>query len=327
MTQPLTTSDINGRVRNAGETLGSDIGDNTVPPRIAFFGHDIYDAAIRRRAAAFAADGFGVDGFMMRRGDLANTEWTNVDLGETRDGAFLNRFGQIFRGARIAAASDALSRADVIYARNLDMLACAFLAKRHLKLDTPVVYECLDVHRILVRRDPLGMAMRQLERQLASRCKALIVSSPAFLREHFVPRYNLSVPTCLVENRMVDGMDYGLRPTEVVARSSSDPLRIGWFGVLRCSRSLDLLVGLADRLGDRVDIKLRGRVSGREIPDFEEKIAGRQNITFGGEFRAPEDLAEIYGSVDIVWAGDFMEAGFNSVWLLPNRLYEGGYYG
>ncbi|MEM6900394.1 MAG: glycosyl transferase family 1, partial [Pseudomonadota bacterium] len=47
----------------------------------------------------------------------------------------------------------------------------------------------------------------------------------------------------------------------------------------------------------------------------------------GGEFRAPEDLAEIYGSVDIVWAGDFMEAGFNSVWLLPNRLYEGGYYG
>jgi len=31
--------------------------------------------------------------------------------------------------------------------------------------------------------------------------------------------------------------------------------------------------------------------------------------------------------LDVVWAGDFMEAGFNSVWLLPNRLYEGGYYG
>jgi succinoglycan biosynthesis protein ExoL len=34
----------------------------------------------------------------------------------------------------------------------------------------------------------------------------------------------------------------------------------------------------------------------------------------------------LYGQLDLVWAGDFMEAGFNSVWLLPNRIYEGGYY-
>jgi succinoglycan biosynthesis protein ExoL len=34
----------------------------------------------------------------------------------------------------------------------------------------------------------------------------------------------------------------------------------------------------------------------------------------------------LYGDLDLVWAGDFMEAGYNSVWLLPNRLYEGGYY-
>ncbi|MEM6411728.1 MAG: glycosyl transferase family 1 [Pseudomonadota bacterium] len=327
MTQPLTTSDTNGRVRNAGETLGGNPGTNAAITRVAFFGHDIHDAAIRRRSASFAADGFDVVGFMMRRGDLAATEWMNIDLGETRDGAFLNRVGQIFRGARIAAASDALPRADIIYARNLDMLACAFLAKRQLKLDTPVIYECLDVHRLLVRQDPLGMAMRHLEGQLLRRCKALIVSSPAFLREHFVLRYNLSVPNYLVENRMVDGMNYGPRPSDIVGRSSSDPLRIGWFGVLRCSRSLDLLVDLSDRLGSRVDVRLRGRVSRREIPDFEKRIEGRRNITFGGEFKAPEDLASIYSSVDVVWAGDFMEAGFNSVWLLPNRLYEGGYYG
>ena len=43
-------------------------------------------------------------------------------------------------------------------------------------------------------------------------------------------------------------------------------------------------------------------------------------------FRSPEDLASIYGRLDVVWAGDFMEARYNSAWLLPNRIYEGGYY-
>ena len=56
------------------------------------------------------------------------------------------------------------------------------------------------------------------------------------------------------------------------------------------------------------------------------KIASVDNITFHGRYQAPADLAGIYAGMDIVWAGDFMEAGYNSVWLLPNRLYEGGYY-
>ncbi|MEO1475109.1 MAG: glycosyl transferase [Pseudomonadota bacterium] len=296
-------------------------------PNIAFFGHDIYDAAIRRRAKAFLADGLDVTGFMMRRGPIKTTEWKTIDLGETRDGAFLNRFKQIFSGARRAAESGALQDANLIYARNLDMLATAFLAKRHLKLDTPVVYECLDVHRLLVRNDVIGWAMRKLEGCLLRRCRALVVSSPAFVREHFEPRYAAKLPTHLVENRMVDGMDYGPRPNAPHIQTSEGPLRIGWFGILRCSRSLDLLIHLADTLGDKVSLSLRGRVSTREIPDFEARIAGRSNISFGGAFKAPEDLASIYQSVDIVWAGDFMEAGYNSVWLLPNRLYEGGYFG
>ncbi|MEM7662265.1 MAG: glycosyl transferase family 1 [Pseudomonadota bacterium] len=323
MTQVIGNSDISAECRDANDTAGrAELG-----PRVAFFGHDIHDAAIRRRASAFVDDGLKVDGFMMRRGHNTDTAWLNIDLGETRDGAFVDRVRQIFRGARTAANSGHLQTADIIYARNLDMLACAFLAKRHLKLDTPVIYECLDVHRLLVRRDPIGAAMRWLEGRLLRRCKALVVSSPAFLREHFEPRYGLSVPSHLVENRMAEGMNYGERPTSFDDQSSTVPLRIGWFGVLRCSRSLDLLLAVADQFGDRVELNFRGRVSRCEVPDFEARIADRPNVSFGGAFKAPEDLGALYKSVDVVWAGDFMEAGYNSVWLLPNRLYEGGYFG
>ena len=63
-----------------------------------------------------------------------------------------------------------------------------------------------------------------------------------------------------------------------------------------------------------------------EVPMFEPLIDARANMTYFGRYRSPEDLSAIYDELDVVWAGDFMEAGYNSVWLLPNRIYEGGYY-
>ena len=64
----------------------------------------------------------------------------------------------------------------------------------------------------------------------------------------------------------------------------------------------------------------------REIEVFEPEIEASTNVIFHGRYQAPDDLAEIYAPLDAVWAGDFMEAGANSEWLLPNRLYEGGYF-
>jgi succinoglycan biosynthesis protein ExoL len=62
-------------------------------------------------------------------------------------------------------------------------------------------------------------------------------------------------------------------------------------------------------------------------PDFEAQIAAEPNVSFGGRYAYPDDLAAMYGAVDLVWAGDYHDADANSAWLLPNRLYEGGYFG
>ena len=76
----------------------------------------------------------------------------------------------------------------------------------------------------------------------------------------------------------------------------------------------------------KFEIVMHGMPALTEIPDFHHRIQGLTNVDYHGRYRAPEDLARIYAGLDLVWAGDFMEAGYNSVWLLPNRLYEGGYY-
>jgi succinoglycan biosynthesis protein ExoL len=294
--------------------------------RVAFFGHDAADAAVRRRVQGFRDDGLEVVGFMMRRKDEVETDWENVDLGRTYDAAYGQRIRSILAGARLAAAHEPkLASASVIYARNLDMLATAFLAKRHTGLKTPVIYEALDVHRLLTRKDLIGLMLRRIEAMLLSRSRRLVVSSPGFLENHFEVHHKGRFRAHLIENRLAAGADYGPRPARNIG-STAGPLRIGWVGVLRCWRSFGLLLELARRFEKDVRIVMHGAPALTEIPDFHHRIHGLTNVEFHGRYSAPEDLARIYAGLDVVWAGDFMEAGYNSVWLLPNRLYEGGYY-
>ncbi|MEM1105050.1 MAG: glycosyl transferase family 1 [Pseudomonadota bacterium] len=293
--------------------------------RVAYLGHDASDAAVQRRVRALIDDGLEVTGFMPQRRAPRDIFWSHVGLGETRDGAFAQRVGAIFSGADQTARHPDFTSADVIIARNLDMLALAFEAKRRARSAAPVIYECLDVHRLLTRSDVIGAAMRAVERALVRRCVRVWVSSPAFIEQHFNARQNLAVSADLMENRLPASGNHGPRP-DVASPRQPGPLRLGWIGNLRCLRSFRLLLGLADRFGDRLEVHLHGVPARREIADFEPEIERRANVTFHGRYQAPKDLADIYRPLDAVWAGDFMEAGANSTWLLPNRVYEGGYF-
>jgi succinoglycan biosynthesis protein ExoL len=297
---------------------------------IAFFGHDAADAAIRRRVKSFQDDGMSVEGYMMRRGEPSETAWRNHDLGQTKPGAFIHRAMSILTGTgRALKYRDHLAQSDLFYARNMDMLAIAVRVKRRLGLDVPIVYECLDVHRLLCRRDVIGDLFRNVERRLLRASSALIVSSPAFLEQHFERHYPGEYRPYLIENRLTDAFTGGARPQvspSISEQAAAAPLRLGWVGVLRCQRSLDLLCRVAERLGPKIEIKLHGIPAETEVPHFHQQIAAHDNISFFGRYQAPEDLDGIYGGLDVVWAGDFMEAGFNSVWLLPNRIYEGGFF-
>jgi hypothetical protein len=56
-------------------------------------------------------------------------------------------------------------------------------------------------------------------------------------------------------------------------------------------------------------------------------VADQAHLRFEGPYRNPQDLAQIYSEVHLAWAIDFFEAGGNSQWLLPNRIYEGSLNG
>lgn len=298
---------------------------------ILYLAHDLADPAIRRRVMTLQAGGATVLLAGFRRGENALAQvdgLTPVVLGETADGRFAQRIASVVKSSfSLAAKLRGVAKPDIILARNLEMLALARRANALFGADVPVVYECLDIHRLLLNDGLPGKLLNAAQRFLAANARLLITSSPAFVDNYFAPRSGLDLPVLLQENKVLMlGSEATPEPLPRVP-AAGEAWKIGWFGALRCRKSLQILTDFAERMDGRVEVVLRGRPAYSEFDDFDGIVAKAPHVTFHGPYRNPEDLASIYNEVQFTWAIDFFEEGQNSSWLLPNRLYEGCLYG
>lgn len=210
----------------------------------------------------------------------------------------------------------ALEPCGVLVARNLEMLVlAAWLRQPGQRL----IYECLDIHRTLFRTDSLGAAMRRLERALLDRCDGVITSSPAFAANHFGGVQDWQGPIAVIENKLAAGAHDGLAVLRT--HSPPQPWKVGWFGMLRCARSLELLRRLVLARPGEVEVHMAGVPAYSELPDFDHVVAATPGLFFAGRYTAA-DLPVMYTGVHFAWCIDWFEQGQNSAWLLPNRLYE-----
>lgn len=293
-------------------------------PNILYLVHNLSDPAVDRRVSMFLTGGATVQVAGFRRGDAPPPRLpvhTVLELDITHDGRMMQRMAATLGAARRAPGwVRTLAAPDIIVARNLEMLGVAnrllYLWPRRPRL----VYECLDLHRLLLRQDQVGKAMRGLEQRLMRNADLVVTSSPAFLRNHF-SIYG-SPPVVLVENKVFAPALEKLARNPV-ATEVPEALRVGWFGALRCSKSLAALDAVSRQLGGQIGVELRGRPALTAFTDFHATTKAAPHLHYGGPYRYPDDLATLYSSVHFVWAIDFFEEGLNSSWLLPNRLYEG----
>lgn len=301
--------------------------------KLLVFGFDAAEAAQRRRIRAYLECGFEVSGFTMRRANMTHdTEpfWPNVDLGETRNAAMGQRVRRILAALPILWRNrERLDGAQTIVARNLDMLIIAAAARTLIRPRPRLIYEALDIHDMMTDAGAKGRLARGVERHLLKRTDAIIVSSPAFEREYFGPVQGWTGDVKLVENKLWTGDGGPSRPApdDLAAAPPGRPLVLGWVGTLRCPQSFDILLETADRLGSGVSLQLHGIVHDHMLPDFEQRIAARDNVRFHGPYDYPDGLERIYRGCDAVWVQDLWQWGTNSTWLLPNRIYEAGYFG
>jgi len=305
------------------------------PPiiKLVFFGHNRKDAAIVRRVHSFMNADVDVTGFMFRRDgepEKPGPKWRNIDLGMVEHCQHAQRIFTLLRAIwRSTIHRDILKKADIVYARNLDMLALAFVGLAFISKGRPkIVYECLDVHAAMTKSGLAGAVIRWFERVALRRIDLLVVSSPGFIRNYFLPTQNYQGPHMLIENKVYFANEVVARPIpEALRGSASGPIVIAWVGILRCQVTLDLLKELAKSEGDKVRIRFHGVISEFLIPDFKKQIEPFSNIIYEGSYQWPQGLAGAYRDVHFVWAQELSWSGHNSDWLLPNRIYEGSYFG
>jgi len=296
--------------------------------KIAYFAHDLADPAVRRRVRMLKVGGAAVLPIGFRRGAEPITAIDGVpaiEIGRTADGMLFKRAISVVAAlAKLRNAERHLRGSHVIVARNLEMLVLAAHARKRYAPAARLVYECLDIHRLQLSTRFDGALLRFLETRLWDEVDLLLTSSPAFVRSYFAPR-DFTGPVRVVENKLLLLGDEHLR-IPPPKRPPGPPWRIGWFGMIRCRKSLDVLSSLARATNGTVEIIIRGRPSAAVFPDFARTIANLPNVQYGGPYDNPGDLCRIYGDVHFNWTIDYYESGKNSAWLLPNRIYEGSFY-
>lgn len=247
-------------------------------------------------------------------------------MGQVEHGAYLGRLPGLGRALR--QVSRAAKQVDAIYAFGLDMMLLARLAAMQGRV--PTVYEIGDVRAVQLAPSVRGRIVRAVERWAVRGAAELVVTAPGFATGYLRNRLGVTPEKLhVIENRL--DLPVAERPPARV-HSAGDPIVVGYFGLLRCRRSWESLKALA-RMGDgSIRIVVRGYALGIDLQNEPDKSPW---IHYGGEFVAPDELPNLYGSVDIVWgcypAPERLAVDgsldVNWRWARTNRFYESCYFG
>lgn len=288
---------------------------------VAYLVPDLTDPAVARRRAMLQAGGAHVRTAGFHRRPMDRSDENVVPLGMTRDADLGQRLRAVGRWLLRPFALRRLVRGSrIVIARNLEMLVLARVALIG-RAAIPLHYECLDIHRLMLGQGVVSRGLRAVEALLLRRVSRVIVSSPAFERQYFKVHHAGRSRCLLVENRLL-ALDDAMIPTGAIT-APEPPWVIGWFGMIRCRRSLAILAALAEAAHGRIRVVIRGRPTTAVFADLAAEVARLPGVSFEGGYTS-QDLPRLYSEVHFVWAIDFYEEGLNSAWLLPNRLYEGG---
>ncbi len=214
-----------------------------------------------------------------------------------------------------------VKEADAIYAFGLDMLLLGRVACLGLPKPLKAVYEVADIREVLLGKGLFSCCLRWLERFLLRRTDLIVVTSEAFISGYYREIQRLTTPRYLViENKLDTGL---LAQIPASSDNKSDEIiRIGYFGVIRCRRSLEILQEAAKQGSGRVQVYIRGFPLG--VGDLENEVRNNPYIKYDGPYVAPDDLPTLYSQIDVVWACyPYQGNGIgNYLWARTNRFYE-----
>lgn len=266
--------------------------------KILFFTTAIEHTTFRRTAKMLQEQGAEVHviGFTRKNFPEGTDNLSIESLGVLSHGNYVSRIIRLFKYLSILRrrAKDY----DVIYNFTLDTLIISrivlFLSNKKW------IYQIQDIRPIYFGKSKKSKIARFLEKYFIKNIDLLVVSSFNYYEDHYKDLYGISIDKVYVLENKLDRNSICPEILNSEKDSNRDIITIGYFGVMRCNKSWQILKTLAIEQKNRISLYLRGKPIA--MPNIHEEIFDISNITYDGLYKSPDDLNELYNRVDIVWA-------------------------
>jgi succinoglycan biosynthesis protein ExoL len=246
----------------------------------------------------------------------AGLEYPSHNLGEIMRGKYLKR-GFIYLESIWSLRKLAMDN-EVIYCFGLDMAILGFVST--IGTGTKVVLEVGDLRPLQFSKSFLGSLARALDRVIYPFLAQLVVTSEAFYESYYSDTLHLdSKKVSVIENKLF--------ASDVMTEDFSIKYRVGYFGLIRCKRSLEILAAFANARRNNFNLYVRGYPF--DVQQELDSLLSNPGVLLGDEYKSPEDLGSLYGRVDLVWACYPFSSETVGNWRLAktNRFYESMAYG
>lgn len=207
---------------------------------------------------------------------------------------------------------------------SFDLLLISWISLIGKSKKPGIIHDVSDIRSAFIGSHLAAKLLRCVERFLLRRVRVVIVTSWAYVTEYFQKIQKLhDVPFHLIENKLNPGS--APKPSQKAQRLSKpkETFTIGYFGLIRCERSLQVLMEAASRLNGRIQVIIRGVFLGTE--SYQEKIENHPYITYEGSYVAPDDLRSIHDEVDFSWLVH-AHSNENTKWSRIFRFYHAAHY-
>lgn len=291
--------------------------------KILFILPALTDSYTRKRVTML--NRLGVDctvlGYDREHYEASSWDLDTVSLGRLTHAKLLKRIPVMIRS--IFKIRERIESHDVLYCFNFDILFIGWLSTIFKRKDIKIVYDLADIHKVLGGEGFLSTLLRAVERFLLKRTDLVVVASPAYIDGYFQKLQGADNEFLVIENKMLPDEESSNISTKPTQTKRDGILRIGYFGMLRCESSLKFLHQFLEENRGKVELLLRGIFLQTE--SFKSRFERLENAHYGGPFVYPDDLPDMYHSVDIVWAAH-MHGETNTKWAMSNRFYQACFY-
>ncbi len=281
------------------------------------------DARIAKRIDMFLKTGFQVEALGFERdqylGRKPNCPVQSLD--SVSDGRYLVRIYKM--ALALPKVRAAIRRNDIVYTFGLDLALLALISG--VGLGRPAIIEVADIRAIQVIGGLKGCAVRAIDRRVTGACRLLVLTTDGYLN-YYCNWLRVATPSLVIENK-IDGSFAATVRTDRTRnprlRASvplvNRPLRIGWFGYLRDEWSLRVLDLLTRSMPHKFSVVLAG-VQFKPYQKLFAKLTDNPDIELLGPYHHPDDLPDLYNSIDITMA--CYSPDIPSCWSQSNRYYD-----